>query len=250
MQLFWRYWNNLPLLRLPNGSNVHFFKSGIRPAWDDIANAHGGKWVIFPREPERVFSDIALALIRSSIGCAHDICGVVYSVRPRGISINVWNRLAGDSEQVKRIGDDLRRLCALQEETPLQYVDHVGTINPKQKQKQEDKDSVPSSAALALKPVNPDSTIDCAPRAASMQRMPFKHVDAEECKSTPKLSIKKRNTGKEAAKSKTKNGKSKQNSRCVESCAILLLLSAVLVFTFFWGAVTPAFDLDDFDLEL
>ena len=45
IQLFWRYWNNLPLSRLPSGSNVRFFKSGIEPTWDDPNNMNGGKWV-------------------------------------------------------------------------------------------------------------------------------------------------------------------------------------------------------------
>ena len=45
IQLFWRYWNNLPLGRLPSGANVRFFKEGIQPTWDDPANVDGGKWV-------------------------------------------------------------------------------------------------------------------------------------------------------------------------------------------------------------
>ena len=50
VQLFWRYWNNLPFSQLPVGSSMRVFKTGIEPNWDDPKNENGGKWVSRPAE--------------------------------------------------------------------------------------------------------------------------------------------------------------------------------------------------------
>ena len=42
---FWRYWNNLATDKLCVNANLHMFKAGIKPMWEDQANVHGGKWV-------------------------------------------------------------------------------------------------------------------------------------------------------------------------------------------------------------
>ncbi len=31
---------------IENNSNLHFFKKGIHPMWEDPANQDGGKWVL------------------------------------------------------------------------------------------------------------------------------------------------------------------------------------------------------------
>lgn len=40
------YNNTVNPLALPFGSNYHFFRDGIKPAWEDPKNANGGKWTI------------------------------------------------------------------------------------------------------------------------------------------------------------------------------------------------------------
>ena len=49
---------------------------------------------------------------------------MVYYMSHRGASINVWNRLAQDSEQVQRVGDDLCNACASPEAPSWQYETH------------------------------------------------------------------------------------------------------------------------------
>jgi translation initiation factor 4E len=31
---------------LPNISDIHLFKLGIRPVWEDETNINGGKWIV------------------------------------------------------------------------------------------------------------------------------------------------------------------------------------------------------------
>lgn len=52
---FWGLYNNIiPPSDLPQKANYYLFKEGIKPAWEDPANANGGKWSIqLPREKSR-----------------------------------------------------------------------------------------------------------------------------------------------------------------------------------------------------
>lgn len=52
---FWGLWNNIiPPSELPQKANYYLFKEGIKPAWEDPANANGGKWSIqLPRDRTR-----------------------------------------------------------------------------------------------------------------------------------------------------------------------------------------------------
>ncbi|BGP34352.1 eukaryotic translation initiation factor 4E [Rhodotorula toruloides] len=44
---FWGLYNNIvPPSILGANSNYYLFKQGIKPAWEDEANAHGGKWSV------------------------------------------------------------------------------------------------------------------------------------------------------------------------------------------------------------
>mmetsp|Transcript_24285 Transcript_24285/g.37848 ORF Transcript_24285/g.37848 Transcript_24285/m.37848 type:complete len:185 (-) Transcript_24285:74-628(-) len=44
---FWNVVDSIkPASSLAFGANYHFFKNGIRPEWEDVANSDGGKWTI------------------------------------------------------------------------------------------------------------------------------------------------------------------------------------------------------------
>ncbi|GAA5865561.1 hypothetical protein JCM3774_002051 [Rhodotorula dairenensis] len=53
---FWGLYNNIvPPSTLGAGSNYYLFKQGIKPAWEDTANAQGGKWSV--QLPRGKYSD-------------------------------------------------------------------------------------------------------------------------------------------------------------------------------------------------
>lgn len=143
VQLFWRYWNNLPFAQLPIGSSMRFFKTGIEPNWDDPQNQNGGKWVLKPTQaPEQLFSDVTLALIGGAFPSAASVCGVIYSIKPKGVVLSIWNSDASDKTQVNAIAHELRQMCNLSDSGVLQYMDHKGTMKfnetIRQKAKHED----------------------------------------------------------------------------------------------------------------
>lgn len=47
VESFWALFQNLPeTTSFPGGTNVHFFRRGIKPSWEDTMNEGGGKWTI------------------------------------------------------------------------------------------------------------------------------------------------------------------------------------------------------------
>ncbi|CAO1615333.1 unnamed protein product [Sympodiomycopsis kandeliae] len=112
---FWGLYNNIvPPSELPQKANYYLFKEGIKPAWEDTANANGGKWSIqLPRDKSRASIDkLWLYTMLSAIGETLDapsstssssssdpselITGVIMSARANFYRIAIWTRKSDD----------------------------------------------------------------------------------------------------------------------------------------------------------
>lgn len=95
----------------PLNSNIHFFRNGITPLWEDINNMKGGKWVIeIPKSNEnKICSDLwnktliyaASEMIRENKNINKNkneklICGAVFSPRKMVDRIALWTRYTDD----------------------------------------------------------------------------------------------------------------------------------------------------------
>jgi len=117
---FCRYFNWLkPPSALERNSNYHLFKSGIKPMWEDEANANGGKWVLTmksqPQLLDRCWSWLAMALVGEELEDGDEICGAVVSLRSKVDRIQLWTRSKDDVERVNRIGRKLIKLLDVSE---------------------------------------------------------------------------------------------------------------------------------------
>jgi hypothetical protein len=118
---FCRYFNWLkPPSNLDRNSNYHLFKSGIKPMWEDEANANGGKWVLTmknnPALLDRCWNWLAMALVGEELEEGHDlICGAVVSLRSKVDRIQVWTRSKDDVEKLNGIGKKLVKLLDVSE---------------------------------------------------------------------------------------------------------------------------------------
>ncbi|KAJ1959014.1 eukaryotic translation initiation factor 4E [Dipsacomyces acuminosporus] len=125
---FWGVYNNIAIATdLPNGSNYHLFRKGIKPMWEDSANTNGGKWGFqFQRSiGEKVnehWLHTLLACIGEAFDSSDDVCGAVFSNRKNCFRIAVWTRNASDKEACEAIGRHLKSV--LQVHQPLEYVPH------------------------------------------------------------------------------------------------------------------------------
>ncbi|GFZ47218.1 hypothetical protein JCM24511_04961 [Saitozyma sp. JCM 24511] len=93
---FARYMNNLRLpSQLHKNANYHMFKNGIKPMWEDPANAHGGKYTLLFRSPhllDLAYANLTMALIGDVLDPENEVCGIVASPRPKVDRIQVWTR--------------------------------------------------------------------------------------------------------------------------------------------------------------
>eukprot|EP00794_Sanderia_malayensis_P011365 gene11365-12550_t len=111
---------------LPGNSNIHLFKHGIRPMWEDEANREGGKWILRLRKglASRYWENLILAMLGEQFMVESELCGAVISLRFQDDIISVWNKNASDQVTIQRIRDTLRRILNLPQNTIMEYKAH------------------------------------------------------------------------------------------------------------------------------
>ncbi|KAF9788331.1 translation initiation factor eIF4e [Thelephora terrestris] len=120
VETFCRYFNWLkPPSKLEKNSNYHLFKKGIKPMWEDEANANGGKWVLTmknnPQLLDRCWNWLAMALVGEDLDEGDEICGAVVSLRSKVDRIQLWTRSKDDVEKINSIGKKMVKVLDVSE---------------------------------------------------------------------------------------------------------------------------------------
>ncbi|KAI0052029.1 translation initiation factor eIF4e [Auriscalpium vulgare] len=120
VESYCRYFNWLkPPSKLERNSNYHLFKSGIKPMWEDEANASGGKWVLTmknnPTLLDQSWQWLTMALVGEELDEGDEICGAVVSLRSKVDRIQLWTRSKDDVEKMNGIGRKLVKLLDVSE---------------------------------------------------------------------------------------------------------------------------------------
>ena len=120
VETFCRYFNWLkPPSKLEKNSNYHLFKKGIKPMWEDEANANGGKWVLTmknnPQLLDRCWNWLAMGLVGEDLDEGDEICGAVVSLRSKVDRIQLWTRSKDDVEKINGIGRKMVKLLDVSE---------------------------------------------------------------------------------------------------------------------------------------
>ncbi|KAL7502692.1 hypothetical protein ACHAXN_000614, partial [Cyclotella atomus] len=136
---FWSLYDHL--IRpssLPTTTDLHIFREGIQPTWEDPSNARGGKWLIRLKKglASRYWEELVLALIGGQFSISghlpHDeICGAVVSIRFNEDIVSVWNRHAGNAEVIERVRDCIKRILSLPNHAYLEYKPHMDSLADK-----------------------------------------------------------------------------------------------------------------------
>ncbi|BAF11542.1 eukaryotic translation initiation factor NCBP [Oryza sativa Japonica Group] len=115
---------------LPSPTDLHLFKEGIRPLWEDPANRSGGKWIIrFKKTVSgRFWEDLVLVLVGDQLDYSDDVCGVVLSVRFNEDILSVWNRNASDHQAVMTLRDSIKRHLKLPHSYLMEYKPHDASL--------------------------------------------------------------------------------------------------------------------------
>ncbi|KAI9354410.1 translation initiation factor eIF 4e-like domain-containing protein [Pilaira anomala] len=131
---FWGVHNNIVKVNhLEISSNYHVFKQGIRPEWEDAANANGGKFSIqFPRNRTgEAINDYWLNLILAMLGeqfqYEDEICGAVVSVRKVFYRVALWIKSSERNEKIETIGRQLKEFLNLNATLSVEFTPHGDT---------------------------------------------------------------------------------------------------------------------------
>ncbi|KAI9490717.1 translation initiation factor eIF 4e-like domain-containing protein [Zychaea mexicana] len=128
---FWGVYNNIAKVNhLESNSNYHFFKKGVRPEWEDPANANGGKFSIqFPRNRTgEGINDYWLSLLLAMIGeqFAHEneVCGAVISVRKVFFRVALWIRSSERNEITEKLGAQIKEFLTVPPNMTIEFTPH------------------------------------------------------------------------------------------------------------------------------
>ena len=105
---FWRLFN---AIKTPSSlalkQDLHLFRHGIAPEWEDRQNKDGGKWTVTFAKTGRVddaWLYTVLAVIGEAFSDGEEVCGVVISPRAKELRLSMWTRTAKDEDTQRRIG--------------------------------------------------------------------------------------------------------------------------------------------------
>ncbi|KAI8148859.1 translation initiation factor eIF 4e-like domain-containing protein [Fennellomyces sp. T-0311] len=128
---FWGVYNNIAKVNhLESNSNYHFFKKGIRPEWEDPANANGGKFGIqFPRnrtgdQINDYWLYLLLAMIGEQFAHEHEVCGAVISVRKVFFRVALWIRSSERNETTEKIGAQIKEFLNVAPNLAIEFTPH------------------------------------------------------------------------------------------------------------------------------
>lgn len=120
------YCHMVRLQELLPPTDLHLFKKGIQPMWEDPANIKGGKFVIRIKKGHvgRAWENLCMAMLGEQFMAGNEVCGVVVSIRYQEDFLGIWNRTAADNMTVARIRDALKRLLNLPINAAIEYKTH------------------------------------------------------------------------------------------------------------------------------
>lgn len=131
VEKYWSYYSHMCRPQDLNGhADIHLFKDGIRPLWEDDANKNGGKWIVRLKKglANRCWENLILAILGEQFMVGEEICGAVVSVRFQEDLISVWNKTCSNQAVTSRIKDTLKRILNLPPSTILEYKSHNDSL--------------------------------------------------------------------------------------------------------------------------
>ncbi|KAJ2958438.1 hypothetical protein NQZ79_g6015 [Umbelopsis isabellina] len=116
---------------LPNISDYHMFKHGVRPVWEDAMNVNGGKWIVRLKKglASRYWESLTMAIIGDQFDVGQEICGAVLSIRGAEDILSVWNQSAREGRTNLKIRDTLKKVLNLPPDTIMEYKTHNDSLN-------------------------------------------------------------------------------------------------------------------------
>lgn len=111
---------------LPVNTDVHVFRNGVKPVWEDPMNARGGKWMVRLRKglAARLWEHLIMAVLGDQFELGGEICGAVLSIRSHEDILSVWNQSAQDEQSKMKIKETIRKVLMFPPHAVLEYKAH------------------------------------------------------------------------------------------------------------------------------
>jgi len=129
------FWAMMSIIKKPGhmelGSNYHFFKTGIKPMWEDPANKEGGKWVVSLSNAadlynlDNIWEELLMSLIGEYLDDAvlgDQLTGCVLGKRRGATKISLWTKDKNAVAEITAIGTRLKDI--LKVSAALEYHHH------------------------------------------------------------------------------------------------------------------------------
>lgn len=115
--------------KLPQNTDIHFFRDGIKPTWEDDGNKGGGRFQIRLRKgfSARMFEWLLLGLVSCQRGqWGEQVCGVVLSSRFSEDILAIWcTKMITESEfAAGAMRSQLRQTLHLSQNHQIEYKPH------------------------------------------------------------------------------------------------------------------------------
>lgn len=131
---FWNIYDHLKRPNeLPSSTDLHFFREGIKPTWEDPHNEKGGKLIV--RLPKglasRYWEEVLLALIGAQIPHipSDEICGAVLSIRYNEDILGIWNKTGtANREIVDQLRTSVKKILQLPHYVTMEYKPHQAAL--------------------------------------------------------------------------------------------------------------------------
>jgi len=120
-------------------SDIHLFKTGIKPLWEDPSNYGGGKVMVRLKKGSSSlpWENLLLGMVGEQfmVSWGDQICGVVISMRPKEDILSLWNQSSSDLRFTNQIRDQFCKVLDLYTEgaeaTVIEYKAHCASIKDK-----------------------------------------------------------------------------------------------------------------------
>ncbi|KAM0682121.1 translation initiation factor [Mitosporidium daphniae] len=118
---------------LPSGTSLSFFRSDIKPSWEDSHNANGGKWTCSihkdgSKKISKLWKDAIFSCIGSEYEHPETINGVVLSIRQKTDRIAFWISDASHDDALKHIASFIKTYLELPADFTLSFQLHADAL--------------------------------------------------------------------------------------------------------------------------
>jgi translation initiation factor 4E len=125
---FWQVYNHIRRANDIGGGSteLHLFRAGVKPVWEDKANQYGGKLLLRLTKglASHYWEALLLAIIGEQFDQGDEVCGAVISLRANEDIISIWNRNADNQASISRLRENLKTLLDLPVFVRLEYKRH------------------------------------------------------------------------------------------------------------------------------